>query len=124
MNTINHELEPDDGTDRRRSPRIRIQRPTKLFDPQSGKYHLGSTCDLSSGGVLVELSRPIGARVGDIVVMGIAQKRQQPLLHRNEMIRANVVRTMQTNDGGMLLAAQFPPEAARDMTGDQPRLAA
>lgn len=124
MITIDHKPEPDEGSERREFPRVNIHRQTKLFDPQSGKYHLGSTCDLSACGALLELHRPIGARPGDTILLGIAQKRRQPLLRKNEMIRANVVRTMQAEGGRMLLAAHFPPDAAMPFPVDQPRLAA
>jgi hypothetical protein len=112
MITIEHQPELHMEGDRRRHQRLNIQRPVKLFDPNSGKYHLGSTCDLSVSGVLIELTHAIGVRPGDEILLGIAQKRRQPLLRHDDMVRAKVVRTISTVGGRMLLAAEFPPGAA------------
>lgn len=122
MITIDHEPESNAGDERRTHPRVDLQRPVKVFDPQSGKYHTGSTCDVSAGGVLIELAHAIPARPGNDVLLGIAQKRRQPLLRRNEMVPARIVRTVHADGGRMLLAAEFPPETALPL--ERPRLAA
>jgi len=112
MITIDHVPEPGSDEDRRVHPRSAVERPVKLFDTRSGKYHAGSTCDISVGGVLIEMPHTLPCRPGDDVLLGIAQKRREPLLRRNDMIRAKVVRMMHTENGRLLLAAEFPPHMA------------
>jgi c-di-GMP-binding flagellar brake protein YcgR len=80
--------------DRRESPRIALSRPCKVFNPRSGKYASGSTCDISAGGMLLRLDRPLAVEAGDRLYVGIAQKRRQTLLKSAEMIEAEVVRTL------------------------------
>lgn len=103
----------DEPTKERRShPRLHVQRPAKIFDPGSGKYHIGSTRDLSAGGMLIELSQGISARPGDSIMIGVAQTRRQPILRQSEMLRATVVRAMQSEANRMMIAVQLPPSAS------------
>ena len=63
--------------DRRQSPRIALRRPCKVFNPRSGRYASGSTCDVSTGGMLLRLERAVHIEVGDRLYVGVAQKRRQ-----------------------------------------------
>ena len=93
--------------DRRESPRIALSRPCKVFNPRSGKYVSGSTCDISAGGMLLRLDRPLAVEGGDRLYVGIAPKRRQTLLKSAEMIQAEVVRTLASATGEMFVAVRF-----------------
>ncbi len=94
-------------TDRRSHERTNLARPCKLFDPRSGKYIPGTVWNLSDGGALLEVNRPMRAEEGDSFYLGIAVKRRQGLLQRDEMFRARVVRSQQSSDGRFTLGVQF-----------------
>lgn len=100
--------------DRRQSPRITLRRPCKVFNPRSGRYASGSTCDVSTGGMLLRLERAIHVDVGDRLYVGVAQKRRQALLRSSEMIEAEVVRMLAGAPGapgGTMVALRFTDPA-------------
>ena len=97
--------------DRRQSPRIALRRPCKVFNPRSGRYASGSTCDVSTGGMLLRLERAIHIEVGDRLYVGVAQKRRQALLRSSEMLEAEVVRTLAGASGGAMVALRFTDPA-------------
>ena len=86
-------------TDRRAHERTNLARPCKLFDPRSGKYVPGTVWNLSDGGALIEVNRPICPVLGELLYLGIAMKRRQGILLRAEMCPARLVRSPQTVDG-------------------------
>ena len=94
-------------TDRRSHERTNLARPCKLFDPRSGKYIPGTVWNLSDGGALLEVNRPIHAEEGDSFYLGIAVKRRQGMLHRDEMFLARVVRSQASAEGRSTLGVQF-----------------
>lgn len=93
--------------DRRRHPRLALERPCKIFDPRSGKYVAATTRNLSTHGLLIELPRLTALKPGDHVHVGVAVTRRQGLLLAKEMIQAQIVRAMQTVDDHTMLAVQF-----------------
>jgi c-di-GMP-binding flagellar brake protein YcgR len=93
--------------DRRQSPRVALRRPCKVFNPRSGRYGSGSTCDVSTGGMLLRLERPLNIEIGDRLYVGVAQKRRQTLLRSSEMIEAEVVRALTSATGETLLGIRF-----------------
>jgi hypothetical protein len=103
--------------DRRQSPRIALRRPCKVFNPRSGRYASGSTCDVSTGGMLLRLDQPVHIEVGDRLYVGVAQKRRQALLRSSEMIEAEVVRMLAGAPGtpgapaGAMVALRFTDPA-------------
>lgn len=99
--------EPILDTDRRAHPRVPMSRPGKIFDPRSGKYHPAELRDLSHGGMLLDLPHLRAFRPGDVVLVGLAEKRREPLLKRQDMIRAEVVRSLGTPCGRTLIAVEF-----------------
>jgi hypothetical protein len=101
--------------DRRRYPRIELQRPCKVFDPSTGKYHAGQTRDLSNGGILLEIPRLLELKPGDRVHVGVAMTRRHAILQAKEMIEAIVVRSLATQDDCTHLAVKFDhPQAGVD----------
>lgn len=94
-------------TDRRSHKRTNLARPCKLFDPKSGKYISGTVWNLSDGGAYLEVNRQIRAEEGDSFYLGIAVKRRQGMLHRDEMFLARVVRSQESAEGRSTLGVQF-----------------
>ncbi len=94
-------------TNRRAHERMNLARPCKLFDPRSGKYAAGTVWNLSDGGALIEVHRPICPDMGELLFLGIALKRRQGILLRDEMYPARVVRSQRTVDGRSTLGIQF-----------------
>ncbi len=94
-------------TDRRAHERMNLARPCKLFDPRSRKYVPGTIWNLSDGGALIEVNRPICPDLGELLYLGIALKRRQGILLRDEMCPARVVRLKRTVDGRSTLGIQF-----------------
>jgi len=107
--------------DRRRHPRLQVERPCKIYDPQSDKYFAGNTRDLSESGLLIDVPRVLELKPGDRVHVGVAMKRRQGLLLAKEMIEAIVVRALATVDDHTALAVRFDAESA---VGQPLRLAA
>lgn len=95
------------GTNRRAHERMNLARPCKLFDPRSGKYVPGTVWNLSDGGALIEVNRRICPELGDPLYLGIALKRRQGILLRDEMCPARVVRSQPTVNGRSTLGLQF-----------------
>jgi len=78
--------------DRRTHPRIAVERPCKVHDPRSGKYHAATVLDVSASGMMIQIDRDLALASGDILHVGVAQKRRQVLLRTNEMIPTRVAR--------------------------------
>ncbi len=93
--------------DRRSERRISLSRPCKVCCPRSLRYVSGSTCDVSSSGMLLRLSRSVNFEPGDRLFLGVAQKRRQTLLRSNDMIETEVIRTMPTTAGETYLAVSM-----------------
>ena len=80
------------SVERRDTPRFSLHTPCKVFDPRAARYHAGSTCDISRGGVQIQLDRAASLSPGDTVFVGIAQTRRHALLKET---------------GGLTLGIQF-----------------
>lgn len=105
---------------RRAHPRFRVLRPCKIYDVRSGKYHAADTRDISRGGMLLDLPRSIGVTVDDELLIGIADKRRQPLLRTSEMVRAKVVRVVGTPRDTRAVAVRFVDPAVALPVEEQP----
>ena len=93
--------------ERRAHDRLSLTRPCKLYLPVSGRYVAGSTGNLSPGGALIHLDRPAPLGPGDRLFVGIAVKRRQALLAANEMLEAEVVRSVLTMEEQTIMAVRF-----------------
>ncbi len=100
-----------DERERRAHPRTDLARPCKLYDPTRYKYLPGTTWNLSASGAFLEVDRPIAARPGDRLYLGIALKRRQGILPASEMLEARVIRTLQATDNRSVLAVRFINES-------------
>ena len=97
--------------ERRAHDRLDLERPCKLYIPKTGKYRLGSTWNLSSGGALLQVETPVPLEPGDRVFVGVAMTRRQALFCSGDMHEAGVVRVMPTADDGIALAIHFTGES-------------
>ena len=93
--------------DRRGQTRMSTVRPCKLFVPQTGKYVPATTCDLSAGGALVTVDRPLPLLPGERLFLGVAVRRRQGLLLSRDMNEAVVTRSLRAAGGPTTLAVRF-----------------
>jgi c-di-GMP-binding flagellar brake protein YcgR len=93
--------------ERRGNDRLEIVRPCKVYVPRMEKYFHGTTWNISEGGVLVQLSRPITLEQGQRVHIGIAAKRRDGLLKAGEMIQTEVLRSLKTPSDATVVALRF-----------------
>ncbi len=105
-------LEPVAG-DRRVHPRIEFARPCKIFSPALQRYFLGTTRDLSAGGLLIDVGHVIDIRPGDVLHVGVATKRREQFLRSSDMIEATVIRAMTTVDDHTTFAVKFADDTAK-----------
>jgi hypothetical protein len=93
--------------ERREHERAVVARPCKLYDPRSGKYVSGMTCNISSCGAMIRADRPMELREGDRLFVGIALRRSDSVLRRHEMAESVVLRALKSSDGCTALAVRF-----------------
>jgi hypothetical protein len=78
--------------ERRRGARVRQARPVKVYDPTTGRFFAGRTCDVSSSGARIWLPLFVPLRPGKALSVHIGLDRGgQPLANRRQMIPARVV---------------------------------
>ena len=90
--------------ERRMQGRTEILRPCRLYDPRTGKYLHGTTCNLSLEGVQIRITRPCPLNPGDTLMVGIAMNEKTGLLRAKDMFEATVVRALGTPSGHTLVA--------------------
>ena len=90
--------------ERRSQRRTELVRPCRLFDPRTGKYLHGTTCDLTVEGVLIRITRPCHLNPGDTFMIGIAMNEKTGLLRAKDMFEATVVRALGTPSNHTLVA--------------------
>ena len=78
--------------ERRRTPRIRCEKPVKVRCGLTGKYLAGETMDVSDGGCLMRLDRRVIVESGQTVRVGIAHRPLQSLILADDMIEGKIVR--------------------------------
>ena len=101
---------PLSAGDRRVHPRIEYQRPCKVFSPALQRYFLGTTRDLSAGGLLVHVPHVIDVRPGDTLHIGVSTKRRDQFLTAGEMLKVVVTRCTTTVDDQTTFAVKFDHE--------------
>ncbi len=101
----------DSGIERRRGLRIAQDRPVKVLNPVGLKYFGGTTRDISSTGLRIEV--PLGAPVqqGEELAIHVGlSDRGMSLANRRHMMRAKVVwidRSRAKKSGKMQLGVEF-----------------
>jgi hypothetical protein len=79
-------------SERRRGLRIRQARPVKLFDAVGGRFYGGSTLDVSSTGLRIELPMHASLHPGsDICIHVGLNDKGQTLANRRSMLPARVI---------------------------------
>jgi len=97
--------------ERRIYVRMSTNRPCKVCEPRSGRYVGGHTCDVSAGGMLIELDRPLPLEPGATILVGVASKRQA-IIRRDGMLEGRVVRALTHTGGATTVAVRFDDVAA------------
>ncbi len=95
--------------ERRRHPRLPIERPCKVFHKPSRQYLAASTCDISEGGALVRVDakRPLNA--GDEIDILIAWTKA-PVVTQTTAIAGKVLRTPGAFAHHQFVAVRFERE--------------
>jgi hypothetical protein len=93
--------------ERRSHPRSRSQRPCKLLDPRSRKYHGGRTVDVARGGALIEFNKPLPLDVGQTLFIDIIGDAAHGLIRAEDMHEATVVRVHLTEGRETRLAVAY-----------------
>lgn len=84
----------NDGTERRAEPRVAVSRAVKLRGEHGGpRYHAARTCNLSTGGTLLELDGTTALRPGARVRLGFARESGAAVLAADELIEGVVLRS-------------------------------
>lgn len=79
--------------ERRRHPRLTVERPVKFQCRATGRYYAAATCNLSVAGALLEVDHPSRLVVGQEVRVAVAADATQVLLRACQMRDAVVVRS-------------------------------
>ena len=109
--------EEPDGRDRRKHPRHPLERPAKLFCPQTGKFIAGRTRNISAGGVLVEIDASESIRSGDEIRMTIAFG-DRFIVPMSELVPGAIVRTITSDDAERVsLAIAYDGAAETTLSG-------
>lgn len=82
------------SSERRREPRLSVNRPVKLQCAMTGRYMQGHVRNVSATGVLVEINHPSMLVQGQQMRLGIAWNDQTVLLQQKYMAPAVVVRSL------------------------------
>ncbi|MBC7834529.1 MAG: PilZ domain-containing protein [Phycisphaerales bacterium] len=98
------------GRDRRLHARQPVDRPGTVFRRSTLRYAAALTCDISTGGVLLELQTPRPVRLGEEVEVGIAWTRS-PVISRAALVEGKVVRVTDLGDNRQRVAVEFANRA-------------
>lgn len=93
--------------ERRRQERLPLVRPCKIYEPRAQKYLNALTENLSIGGALLTVMKPLDLRPGDQIFVGVALKRRQAIIPGNEMLPARVIRSLRSSEGFTTIALAF-----------------
>jgi len=99
------------SSDRRRDPRFPITRPVKLQCLTTGRYYGGHTRDVSSSGIMAQLSNPSLMVPGQRVKVAIAEHEREAIISADRLFPATIVRSLGMN-GEQHVALQFDERQA------------
>lgn len=94
----------DNGSDRRRWPRVPIDRPCRVLREGRIASDPGRTINHAPGGLLVEIRTSRPPRAGELIAMAVDWP-EVGLVHAEEADRARVVRTDIDPDSDRVLVA-------------------
>jgi len=92
--------------ERRRHPRLPVERPCKVYHHASRTYLAASTCDLSEGGAMIRVDNPRVLNPGDEIDVLVAWTKA-PVLHRTAGITGSVIRVPGRFSGHQFIAVKF-----------------
>jgi c-di-GMP-binding flagellar brake protein YcgR len=101
----------DIDRDRRDDPRVSVTRACKVYDPRSRRFIPGTTCNASSGGLMLRLQRELELDAGARIFVAIARRNRDGFLRAADMVAATVVRTLATSTGETMVAIRFQEPA-------------
>jgi hypothetical protein len=87
--------------ERRRRSRQRVSKSVKLYDPVSGRYFAGHTCDMSEGGLRLELSARLPAVAGGTACVYIADNVGRGFIQHTQMLPVRYVWVRRDTRTGM-----------------------
>lgn len=88
-------------SDQRTSPRVLTTRPVKLFHPATARFIPAHTCDLSGGGVLLQVAWPTSIKPGEAVDIYIPPD-QHVVLSEKHRVPSTVLRVLASGDMAMI----------------------
>jgi hypothetical protein len=88
-------------SDQRSSPRVLTTRPVKLFHPATARFIPAHTCDMSGGGVLLQVAWPTTIKPGEAVDIYIPPD-QHVVLSEKHRIPSTVLRVLSSGDMAMI----------------------
>jgi hypothetical protein len=88
-------------SDLRTSPRVLTTRPVKLFHPASGRFIPAHTCDVSGGGVMLQVAWPTSITPGEAVDIYLPPDGHVVLSDKHR-VPSTVVRVLATEDVAMI----------------------
>ena len=86
------------NSERRQYPRVRMDKPVKLYVEDTGKYLPGETIDVSVGGALLKLANCSRLTAPARVKVGIAMDGRQAIITAQTMMDAVITRNLTHND--------------------------
>lgn len=105
-------VQPARPSDQRSSPRVLTTRPVKLFHPATARFIPAHTCDMSGGGVLLQVAWPCSIKPGEPVDVYIPPDAHVVLSDKHR-VPSMVVRVLASGDMAMV-AVKF--NEARQVT--------
>lgn len=84
-------LETIEHHERRRRSRQRICKTVKLYDPVTGRYFAGHTCDISEAGLRLELPAKLPAMAGGTACVYIADNAGRGFIQHTQMLPVRYV---------------------------------
>jgi hypothetical protein len=77
--------------ERRRRSRQRVSKSVKLYDPVSGRYFAGHTCDVSETGLRIELPAKLPAVAGGTACVYVADNPTRGFIQHTQMLPVRFV---------------------------------
>jgi hypothetical protein len=101
-------------SDRRQHARIAVSRPCKMLRVSTQRYESAVTTNVSVGGALMEIAAGREFSAGEELLIAIAWN-DAAVVRSNEMIRAEVVRSLRGPSGRQMVALRFTQEVRNAM---------
>jgi hypothetical protein len=92
--------------ERRLHARQNLARPCTLFRRRTQRFVPALTCDISSGGALIEIHSPRPLVEGETLDVGIAWT-PSPVLSGAALVQATIVRVIRFDDSHQVVAVRF-----------------